>query len=70
MYAVSKVLADLKPPLEKDTVAEHLLPWLNDLRLLQFAIDSTLSLPSCNIILEESRFVDKNKCHARNLSTG
>ena len=60
---MEKVLDDLKPPMEKDKLAEHLLPWLNDLRLSQNAIDTILSLPPRNTMLENARFAQRiNLC--------
>ena len=56
LFAVKKALDDLKPPMEKDDVADHLTPWLNDLRLSQNAIDTILSLPPRNAMLENARF--------------
>ena len=57
LFAVEKALDDLKPPMEANEVAEHLLPWLNDLRLSQNAIDTILSLPPRNTMLENARSV-------------
>ena len=57
LFAVEKALDELKPPLEKDKLAEHLIPWLNDIRLSRNAIDTILSLPSHNPLLEKARFV-------------
>ena len=54
--AVVKALDDLKPPVEKDDITDHLTPWLNDLRLSQNAIDTILSLPPHNATLENARF--------------
>ena len=54
--AVVKALDDLKPPVEKDDITDHLTPWLNDLRLSQNAIDTILSLPPRNATLENARF--------------
>jgi hypothetical protein len=50
-------LDKLKPPMEANKVAEHLLPWLNDLQLSQNAIDTILSLPPRNAMLENARSV-------------
>ena len=58
-FAVVKALDDLKPPTEKDDIADHLTPWLNDLRLSQNAIDTILSLPPRNATLENARFENK-----------
>ena len=55
LFAVEKALDDLKPPMEKDDIADHLTPWLNDLRLSQNAIDTILSLPPRNAMLENTR---------------
>lgn len=55
LFAVDKALEALKPPMEKDKLAEHLLPWLNDLRLSRNAIDTILSLPPYNAVLENAR---------------
>ena len=57
LFAVDKALDDLKPPMSANKVAEHLLPWLNDLRLSQNAIDTILSLPPRNKMLENARSV-------------
>ena len=57
LFAVDKALDDLKPPMGENKVAEHLLPWLNDLRLSQNAIDTILSLPPRNKMLENARSV-------------
>ena len=56
LFAVEKALEDLKPPTDANKVAEHLLPWLNDLRLSQNAIDTILSLPPRNTMLENARY--------------
>ena len=55
-FAAVKALDDLKPPLRKDNITDHLTPWLNDLRLSRNAIDTILSLPPCNATLENARF--------------
>ena len=52
---MEKALEALNPPMEKDKLAENLLPWLNDLRLSQNAIDTILSLPPYNAMLEKAR---------------
>ena len=57
LFAVDKALDDLKPPMGANKVAQHLLPWLNDLRLSQNAIDTILSLPPRNKMLENARSV-------------
>ena len=54
---MEKALDVLKPPMEKDDVTDHLVPWLNDLRLSQNAIDTILSLPPHNKMLEDARFI-------------
>lgn len=53
---MEKVLEELKPPLDKDKLAEHLLPWLNDLRLSQNAIDTILSFSPRNTMVDKLRF--------------
>lgn len=53
---MEKVLEELKPPLDKDKLAEHLLPWLNDLRLSQNAIDTILSFSPHNTMVDKLRF--------------
>ena len=58
LYAVEIMLTKLEPPMERDKLAEHLLPWLNDLRLSHNAIDSILSLPPYNEVLERARCVE------------
>ena len=54
---MDKALDDLKPPMEPNEVDDHLLPWLNDLRLSQNTIATILSLPPRNTMLEEVRLV-------------
>ena len=55
LFAVERALEVLKPPMEKDKLAEHLLPWLNDVRLSRNAIDTILSLPPYNAVFENAR---------------
>ena len=53
---MEKALEALNPPMERDKLAENLLPWLNDLRLSRNAIDTILNLPPHNAMLEKARY--------------
>ena len=54
LNAVTEVVGDLSPPLDKDQ-SRQLLKWLSKLRLCQNAIDSILSLESHSPVATELR---------------
>jgi hypothetical protein len=43
---VDKVLHELQPPLNKESLKQNLVPWLNDIRMCQNTVNSILSLSS------------------------
>ena len=61
---MEKALEALNPPMERDKLAENLLPWLNDLRLSRNAIDTILSLPPHNAMLEKARYAHLSPSHS------
>lgn len=55
LLAVDKLLHELQPPLNKESLKQNLVPWLNDIRMCQNTVNSILSLTS------QSQWVDELK---------
>ena len=50
---MDKLLRELQPPLNKESLKQNLVPWLNDIRMCQNTVNSILSLSS------QSQWVDE-----------
>ena len=53
LLAVDKLLRELQPPLNKESLKQNLVPWLNDIRMCQNTVNSILSLTSQNQWMDE-----------------
>ena len=53
LLAVDKLLRELQPPLNKESLKQNLVPWLNDIRMCQNSVNSILSLTSQNQWIDE-----------------